>query len=64
MQKRTNKELSQAIDNLSAGLNNIASVFQAYMVFKGDEPDFRKHIIDLQEKARKEKENATKVTDK
>ena len=64
MQKRTNKELSQAIDNLSAGLNNIASVFQAYMVFKGDEPDFRKHLIDLQEKAKKEKENATKVTDK
>ena len=64
MQKRTNKELSQSIDNISAGHNQIASKLQDYMVFKGDEPDFRKRLIDLQEKARKEKENATKVTDK
>tara|TARA_Y100001963_G_C6754766_1_gene436195 strand:- start:1398 stop:1592 length:195 start_codon:yes stop_codon:yes gene_type:complete len=64
MQKKTNKELTQAIDNLGIGLNNLASAFQAYMIYKGDDADFRKHLIDLQEKARKEKEDDTKATDK
>ena len=54
MAKPTNKERDQQITWLSNQVANLNRLFGAYIEFSGNSADFQKHLIDLNEKSKKE----------
>ena len=64
MPKTTNKQRDEAIKWLVKELSQLQRVFSAYIDYKKDSVDFQKHLIDLNEEARKKSENDTNNTSK
>ena len=60
----TNKERDQQITWLTSQVHNLNRLLGAYVEFKDDSGDFQKHLIDLNEKLKKEGENDTKTNNK
>ena len=54
MAKPTNKERDQQITWLSSQVANLNRLLGAYIEFSGNSADFQKHLIDLNEKSKKE----------
>ena len=54
MAKPTNKERDQQITWLSNQVANLNRLFGTYIEFSGNSADFQKHLIDLNEKSKKE----------
>mgnify|MGYP003114804461 FL=1 len=61
MKKLTNKERDQQLQFLTAQVANLNRLLGAYVDFEGNSVDFQKHLIDLNEKIKKEGENGTKT---
>ena len=61
MPKLTNKERDQQLQFLTAQVANLNRLLGAYVDFQGNSADFQKHLIDLNEKIKKEGENGTKT---
>ena len=61
MKKLTNKERDQQLQFLTAQVANLNRLLGAYVDFQGNSADFQKHLIDLNEKIKKEGENGTKT---
>ena len=61
MKKPTNKERDTQLAWLTGQINNLSRAFGAYIEFRGKSADFQKHLIDLNEKLKKETENDTKT---
>ena len=61
MKKLTNKERDQQLQFLTAQVANLNRLLGAYVDFEGNSADFQKHLIDLNEKIKKEGENGTKT---
>ena len=61
MKKLTNKERDQQLQFLTAQVTNLNRLLGAYVDFQGNSADFQKHLIDLNEKLKKEGENGTKT---
>ena len=61
MKKPTNKERDTQVAWLTGQINNLSRAFGAYIEFRGKSADFQKHLIDLNEKLKKETENDTKT---
>ena len=61
MQKPTNKERDQQIQMLTTQMSQIHRLLGAYVEYKGDSVDFQKHLIDLNEKIKKEAKDDTKT---
>ena len=57
MAKPTNKERDQQLGSLTMQVANLNRLLGAYIEYKGDAIDFQKHLIDLNEKMKKEREN-------
>ena len=61
MKKLTNKERDHQLQFLTAQVANLNRLLGAYVDFQGNSADFQKHLIDLNEKIKKEGENGTKT---
>ena len=61
MAKPTNKERDQQIAWLPSQVTNLNRLFGTYIDFSGNSADFQKHLIDLNEKLKKEGESDTKT---
>ena len=61
MKKLTNKERDHQLQFLTAQVANLNRLLGAYVDFEGNSADFQKHLIDLNEKIKKEGENGTKT---
>ncbi len=61
MKKLTNKERDQQLQFLTAQVANLNRLLGAYVDFEGNSADFQKHLIDLNEKIKKEGKNGTKT---
>ena len=61
MAKLTNKERDHQLQFLTAQVANLNRLLGAYVDFEGNSADFQKHLIDLNEKIKKEGENGTKT---
>tara|TARA_R100001015_G_C4632564_1_gene196279 strand:- start:1648 stop:1839 length:192 start_codon:yes stop_codon:yes gene_type:complete len=61
VKKLTNKERDQQLQFLTAQVANLNRLLGAYVDFEGNSVDFQKHLIDLNEKIKKEGENGTKT---
>ena len=64
MAKPTNKERDQQITWLSNQVANLNRLFGTYIEFSGNSADFQKHLIDFNEKSKKEAEDDTKTDTK
>ena len=64
MAKPTNKERDQQISWLTSQVSNLNRLLGAYIEFSGNSADFQKHLIDLNEKSKKEAEDDTKTDTK
>ena len=61
MPKLTNKDRDQQLQWLTGQVANLNRLLGAYVEYKEDGADFQKHLIDLNEKLKKESENGTKA---
>ena len=61
MKKPTNKERDTQLAWLTGQITNLSRAFGAYIEFRGQSAEFQKHLIDLNEKLKKEAENDTKA---
>tara|TARA_R100001443_G_scaffold21008_1_gene33231 strand:- start:704 stop:895 length:192 start_codon:yes stop_codon:yes gene_type:complete len=61
MKKPTNKERDTQLAWLTGQINNLNKLFGAYIDYRGQSADFQKHLIDLNEKIKKEAEDDTKT---
>ena len=61
MKKPTNKERDTQVAWLTGQIGNLNRLFGAYIDFSGHSADFQKHLIDLNEKLKKEAENDTET---
>ena len=61
MKKPTNKERDAQLGWLTGQINNLSRAFGAYIEFRGKSADFQKHLIDLNEKLKKEGQSDTKT---
>ena len=61
MAKPTNKERDTQLAWLTGQINNLSRVFGAYIEFRGQSADFQKHLVDLNEKLKKEAKDDTKT---
>ena len=61
MKKLTNKERDHQLQFLTAQVANLNRLLGAYVDFQGNSADFQKHLIDLNEKIKKEGKNGTKT---
>ena len=65
--KPTNKERDQQLGWLTQTLNKCFNILGAYIEFKGDDAEFKKFLIDKEDKMKKQQEekakNDTKVSD-
>ena len=61
MAKLTNKERDQQITWLTSQVANLNRLFGTYVDFSGNSADFQKHLIDLNEKLKKEGQSDTKT---
>tara|TARA_R100000773_G_C4106135_1_gene48584 strand:+ start:213 stop:404 length:192 start_codon:yes stop_codon:yes gene_type:complete len=61
VKKLTNKERDHQLQFLTAQVANLNRLLGAYVDFEGNSADFQKHLIDLNEKIKKEGENGTKT---
>ena len=61
MAKPTNKERDTQLAWLTGQINNLNRVFGAYVEYRGQSAEFQKHLVDLNEKLKKEAENDTKA---
>ena len=61
MAKPTNKERDTQLAWLTGQINNLNRVFGAYIEFRGQSADFQKHLVDLNEKLKKEAKDDTKT---
>ena len=59
MAKPTNKERDQQIAWLTGQINNFGKLFGAYVEYRGQSVEFQKHLIDLNEKLKKEAKDDT-----
>ena len=59
MAKPTNKERDQQIAWLTGQIGNLHKVFGAYIEYRGQSVEFQKHLIDLNEKLKKEAKDDT-----
>ena len=64
MPKLTNKERDQQLQFLTAQVANLNRLLGAYVDFEGNSADFQKHLIDLNEKLKKEGQDDTKANNK
>ena len=64
MAKPTNKERDQQIAWLTSQITNLNRLFGTYIDFSGNSADFQKHLIDLNEKLKKEGKDDTKTNNK
>ena len=64
MAKLTNKERDQQLTWLTGQVHNLNRLLGDYVEFKDDSGDFQKHLIDLNEKLKKEGKNDTKTNNK
>ena len=64
MAKLTNKERDQQIGWITGQIHNLNRLLAAYIEFKDDSGNFQKHLIDLNEKAKKEGKNDTEANNK
>ena len=62
--KLTNKERDQQITWLTSQVHNLNRLLGAYVEFKDDSGNFQKHLIDLNEKLKKEGKDDTKTNNK
>ena len=61
MKKPTNKERDTQLAWLTGQINNLNKLFGAYIDYRCQSADFQKHLIDLNEKIKKEAEDDTKT---
>ena len=61
MKKPTNKERDTQLAWLTGQINNLNKLFGAYIDYRGQSADFQKHLIDLNEKIKKEAKDDTKT---
>ena len=61
MAKPTNKERDTQLAWLTGQISNLNRLFGAYVEFRGQSADFQKHLIDLNEKLKKEAKDDTKT---
>jgi len=61
VKKLTNKERDHQLQFLTAQVANLNRLLGAYVDFQGNSADFQKHLIDLNEKIKKEGKNGTKT---
>ena len=59
MAKPTNKDRDQQIAWLTGQMSNIGKLFGAYVEYRGQSVEFQKHLIDLNEKLKKEAKDDT-----
>jgi len=59
--KLTNKDRDQQLQFLTGQVANLNRLLGVYVEYKGDGVDFQKHLIDLNEKLKKEAENDTET---
>ena len=64
MPKLTNKDRDQQLQWLTGQVANLSRLLSVYVEYKGDSVDFQKHLIDLNEKLKKEGKNATEANNK
>ena len=64
MAKLTNKERDQQLTWLTGQVHNFNRLLGAYVEFRDDSGDFQKHLIDLNEKLKKEGKDDTKTNNK
>ena len=64
MAKLTNKERDQQLQWLTSQVHNLNRLLGAYVEFKDDSGNFQKHLIDLNEKLKKEGKDDTKTNNK
>ena len=62
--KLTNKDRDQQLQWLTSQVSNLNRLLGVYVEYKGDSVDFQKHLIDLNEKLKKEGKNATETNNK
>jgi|TARA_R100000664_G_scaffold16644_1_gene25441 hypothetical protein len=61
MAKPTNKERDTQLAWLTGQISNLNRLFGAYIDFRGQSADFQKHLVDLNEKLKKEAKDDTKT---
>ena len=61
MAKPTNKERDTQLAWLTGQISNLNRLFGAYVEFRGQSADFQKHLVDLNEKLKKEAKDDTKT---
>ena len=61
MAKPTNKERDTQLAWLTGQISNLNRLFGAYIDFRGQSADFQKHLVDLNEKLKKEAKDDTKA---
>ena len=61
MKKPTNKERDTQLAWLTGQINNLNKLFGAYIDYRGQSADFQKHLVDLNEKLKKEAKDDTKT---